>query len=620
MKQKLLCKLRLLLPLVAAVMLSFQRSTAQTRIAVVSDIHVMAPSLLDNPENTKWVEYYKGQRKMLQESADLFNHFVDQMKTSKPDILLITGDLTKDGEIASHNYVRDALAELTGSPYNIKVYVIPGNHDFGISTVYKYEATNQETPLSAEEKMADATAFKTFYENYGYAGSTIDPNGSISYVAEPVSGLVILGIDSHNASVGEATLTWLCSQASAATAAGKQVIAMMHHPLFPHITGANLYIDTYTVDDYETVRDDLIDAGVKYIFTGHFHTSDIAYDWNDDETNGIYDINTGSLISYPCDYRMLDLSADKKTLSLSTLSLNPSGSKEWLKERVQTNTKEMINAKVGAMPSMLATQINNQINKLASFAADLFILHAEGTENASADRAGLETTYNINKNIFNLAFSMAGINNGEASIKSILDDKSYYGETHENQTDDRWMDILSINDNGWGTYCTGRDLDVSLTSGLTAYQVTGVNSGKATLTAITEVPASAGFLVNGEAGTYELKASYVPVEGLPENLLTGTISPTAAPANSYVMATKNSKTGFYPAGSTLTIPAHKAYLTYNGGSSVRMISLDDEDATGIDTMESVTSDNESFYTLQGTKAGSLRSGLYIKNGKLIIIK
>lgn len=617
MKQKLLCKLRLLLPLVAAVMLSFQRSTAQTRIAVVSDIHVMAPSLLDDPENTEWQAYYKGQRKMLQESADLFDQFVDQMKTSKPDILLITGDLTKDGEKASHNYVRDALAELSGSPYNIKVYVIPGNHDLGITTVYKYEATNQKTALSAEEKMADATAFKTFYENYGYgAGSTIDPNGSISYVAEPVSGLVILGIDSHNASVGEATLNWLCSQASAATAAGKQVIAMMHHPLFPHITGANLYIDTYTVDDYETVRDDLIDAGVKYIFTGHFHTSDIAYDWNNDEANGIYDINTGSLISYPCDYRMLDLSADKKTLSLITLSLNPSGSKEWLKERVKTITTDKMNAKAGK----LALSFSTQINKLASFAADLYILHAEGTENASADRAGLETTYNINKTIFNLAFSMAGIKNGEASIKSILDDKSNYGETHENQTDDRWMDILSINDNGWGTYCTGRDLDISSTSGLTAYQVTRVNAGKATLTAITEVPASAGFLVNGEAGTYELKASYVPVEGLPENLLTGTISPTAAPDNSYVMSTKNSKTGFYPAGSTLTIPAHKAYLNSNGGSSVRMISLGDDNATGIDTMESVTSDNESIFTLQGTKADSLRSGLYIKNGKLIIIK
>ncbi len=617
MKHTLFCKLRLLLPLMAAVMLSFQRSTAQTRIAVVSDIHVMAPSLLDDPENTEWQAYYKGQRKMLQESADLFDQFVDQMKTSKPDILLITGDLTKDGEIASHNYVRDALAELSGSPYNIKVYVIPGNHDLGITTVYKYEATNQKTALSAEEKMADATAFKTFYENYGYgAGSTIDPNGSISYVAEPVSGLVILGIDSHNASVGEATLNWLCSQASAATDAGKQVIAMMHHPLFPHITGANLFIDTYTVANYETVRNKLIDAGVKYIFTGHFHTSDIAYDWNDDETNGIYDINTGSLISYPCDYRMLDLSADKKTLSLTTLSLNPSGSKEWLKERVKTITTDKMNAKAGNLALSFSTQINN----LASFAADLFILHAEGTENESEGRKDLVSTYTGYKtNLkYNMILSYGGIN--DATIYSILDDKSNYGSDHENQTDDRWMDILSINDNGWGTYCTGRDLDVSLTSGLTAYQVTGVNSGKATLTAITEVPASAGFLVNGEAGTYELKASYVPVEGLPENLLTGTISPTAAPANSYVMATKNSKTGFYPAGSTLTIPAHKAYLTYNGGSSVRMISLDDEDATGIDTMESVTSDNESFYTLQGTKAGSLRSGLYIKNGKLIIIK
>ena len=617
MKHTLFCKLRLLLPLMAAVMLSFQRLTAQTRIAVVSDIHVMAPSLLDNPDNTEWKKYYEGQRKMLQESANLFDQFVDQMKTSKPDILLITGDLTKDGEIASHDYVRNALAELTGNPYNIKVYVIPGNHDFGISTVYKYEATNQKTALSAEEKMADATAFKTFYENYGYGtGSTIDP-GSISYVAEPVPGLVILGIDSHDASVGEETLNWLCSQASAATAAGKQVIAMMHHPLFPHITGANLFIDTYTVGNYETVRNKLIDAGVKYIFTGHFHTSDIAYDWNDDETNGIYDINTGSLISYPCDYRMLDLSADKKTLSLSTLSLNPSGSKEWLKERVKTITTDKMNAKAGAMASMFATQINN----LASFAADLFILHAEGTENASADnRAGLVSTYSGYKKDFfySKALSVGGIN--DATIYSILDDKSYYGETHENQTDDRWMDILSINDNGWGTYCTGRDLDISSTSGLTAYQVTGVNAGKATLTALTEVPASAGFLVNGEAGTYELKASYVAVEGLPDNMLTGTLNPTAAPANSYVMATKSSKTGFYPAGSTLTIPAHKAYLTYNGGSSVRMISLGDDDATGIDTMESVISDNESIFTLQGTKAGSLRSGLYIKNRKLIIIK
>lgn len=52
--------------------------SAQTRIAVVSDIHVMAPDLL--PEAAKsqsaWTTYYAGQRKMLEQSAGLFDKFV----------------------------------------------------------------------------------------------------------------------------------------------------------------------------------------------------------------------------------------------------------------------------------------------------------------------------------------------------------------------------------------------------------------------------------------------------------------------------------------------------------------------------------------------------------------
>ena len=188
----------------------------------------------------------------LQPEKRLMDQAVNIIRQRKPDFVIGTGDFL---HLALNDSATALFEDYIGKIREVsKLYMVPGNHDLGITTVYKYEATNQKTALSAEEKMADATAFKTFYENYGYAGSTIDPNGSISYVAEPVSGLVILGIDSHNASVGEATLNWLCSQASAATAAGKQVIAMMHHPLFPHITGANLFIDTYTVDDYDFIQ------------------------------------------------------------------------------------------------------------------------------------------------------------------------------------------------------------------------------------------------------------------------------------------------------------------------------------------------------------------------------
>ena len=99
MKQKVLNKLHFMLPLLAAVLLIPQYMAAQTRIAVVSDIHVMAPSLL--PEEAKsqnaWKSYYGGQRKMVEQSADLFDQFVSTIK-GNADILLITGDLTKDGE------------------------------------------------------------------------------------------------------------------------------------------------------------------------------------------------------------------------------------------------------------------------------------------------------------------------------------------------------------------------------------------------------------------------------------------------------------------------------------------------------------------------------------------
>ena len=42
----------------------------------------------------------------------------------RPDLCLVTGDLSEDGSVASYEQVRDALAVL-----GLPVYVVPGNHD-----------------------------------------------------------------------------------------------------------------------------------------------------------------------------------------------------------------------------------------------------------------------------------------------------------------------------------------------------------------------------------------------------------------------------------------------------------------------------------------------------------
>ena len=412
-----------------------RHAAAQTRIAVVSDIHVMAPSLL--PEEAKsqdaWKTYYAGDRKMLEQSVELFDQFLTAVSNSA-DILLITGDLTKDGELASHKYVVEKL-KASGLK---KIYVIPGNHDFGGSgnaTKFNADGTTEAATV------VNGKQFKNGYAAFGYGeGSTLDPNGSLSYVAEPVEGLVLLGIDSHTSSIPSETLTWLCDQAKDARANGKQVIAMMHHPLIEHIKGASMYISTYTVGSNTAVRDALIEAGVKVILTGHFHTSDIAYDWNDDEANGIYDINTGSLISYPCDYRLLTLSEDMQTLHVATESLNPAGSEEWLHGRLEALAKSKMNAKAGSYAPFIATYVN----ELADFAADLFILHAKGDEDTEAnatEREGLRTRYQGYKSdfVYSTALGYGGIE--DASIYSVLDNKSHYGEDHECQTADRTLDI-----------------------------------------------------------------------------------------------------------------------------------------------------------------------------------
>ncbi len=429
---------RMMLTVVASVLLlplglaaqTEQQTPTETRIAVVSDIHYIDPSY----DGYNDVVNDLSQRKMLAQSQGLLNQFVAKMNDAeKPDILLITGDLTEKGDQASHEYLagnnKEGDEHVEGKlkyleSLGIQVFVIPGNHDVvGTNT----------------------SQFATTYADFGYATNDTniesDPNSSLSYVAKLNDGLVLLAIDSHSGSVGDNTLNWLCTQAQAARAAGNRVIAMMHHPLFPHILGADMFVDSYTVSNYESVRNALINAGVNVILTGHFHTSDIAYDWNNDSANGIYDINTGSLVSYPCDYRMLTLSADKTTLNVTTKSLTetedlqPIGSegkitwKNWLHERMKAIAIDKLNGKTGAAI-------------MADFAADLFILHAEGNENKSADRQNIVNTYNSYKTFG----SMMGIhiedyNITDNSIYSITDDKSNCGNSHENQTNDRTLSI-----------------------------------------------------------------------------------------------------------------------------------------------------------------------------------
>ena len=95
-------------------------------IYVASDIHVMDSSLVIN-EGSALTYYIDQDRKMLSQSTEAFQAVIDSAIIHQADVLLICGDLTKDGEKIGHERVSRMLGKalLAG----IKTFVIPGNHD-----------------------------------------------------------------------------------------------------------------------------------------------------------------------------------------------------------------------------------------------------------------------------------------------------------------------------------------------------------------------------------------------------------------------------------------------------------------------------------------------------------
>jgi 3',5'-cyclic AMP phosphodiesterase CpdA len=279
------------------------------RIATLSDIHYFATNLLV-ANGAAFQTYLAGDRKLLAESASIDQAALDAIVAQAPDVLLVSGDLTKDGEYDSHIAVSNLLARVAAT--GTQVFVIPGNHDVNNPSAMSFNgATTTPVPNVTPAQ------FSAIYAPFGYSQAIAKDPNSLAYVVEPVSGLWILCMDScqysgaQDSTAGSFTpqrLTWITNELALALANGKVVIGMMHHGLTEHFPGQKTLFSQYVIDGYTNLAPLFASYGVKAVFTGHFHAQDIvAGTFNG---NTIYDIETGSTVTYPCPYRLVDLQAN----------------------------------------------------------------------------------------------------------------------------------------------------------------------------------------------------------------------------------------------------------------------------------------------------------------------
>ncbi len=181
---------------------------------------------------------------------------------------------------------------------------------------------------------------------------------------------------------------------------------------------------------------------------------------------------------------------------------------------------------------------------------------------------------------------------------------------------------------GYATYVPSCDLDFSATS-IEAYKVKVSSKGVATMTKVDNVPAGTPVLLYKDGGTTEDIPVMTGAAAVSENdLVAGTgvaVATTDGVGNTnMILNNGTSGVGFYLANGQ-TVAANRAYLHFNSSlapdPSAPMMMVFDGEATGIadvrGKMEDVRSD---FFDLQGRKVAQPAKGLYIVNGKKVVIK
>ena len=286
---------------------------------VLSDTHLYDSSL--GTSGAAWNAYMAKDRKLLKNSEETLKEVIAKITSAKPDFVLITGDLTKDGECQCHQLFAKYLSEIEAA--GIKCYVLPGNHDINNPAAKRFlpSGSTESIPnISAEE-------FASIYKADGYGDAVYRDPASLSYVASPVPGLWVLMLDSaryeHNArlkesvtsgAIREQTYRWIEERLREATAKGIAVIAAEHHPLMEHFAGMKSKYPEYIVNDNWRLAGLLASYNVSLFFSGHYHASSIVmHHWDDKAPAGlagkyIVDVETGSLVTWPCTFRSVTLS------------------------------------------------------------------------------------------------------------------------------------------------------------------------------------------------------------------------------------------------------------------------------------------------------------------------
>lgn len=129
-------------------------------------------------------------------------------------------------------------------------------------------------------------------------------------------------------------------------------------------------------------------------------------------------------------------------------------------------------------------------------------------------------------------------------------------------------------------------------------------------------------LVGAEAGSYTFEASAGEATTVADNDLKAAAADTKGDgATIYALVEQDGKAVFAPLKEGVAVSVGHAYLELPAASATRFYSIQfGGETTGINEVNAAAKADGAYYTLQGVKTSKAAKGIYIHNGKKVVIK
>lgn len=273
-------------------------------IYVISDLHYASDVVFIGEESR---DSHVADGRLQSRDEDLLDSLIDLVNANKPLALVLTGDVTFDGEVLAAKALSEKLSKVNK---DTKVLVIPGNHDLYIQNCFIYGDS-----VAFNTDRLENDNFKEIFKEQGYKDAISIDNSSISYISALNDHLWLLMLDTtasrfndeyklniSNGYIDNDTFNWIEENLKYAKEHNIEVISFSHQNVLEH---SNVFTNGYVIEQADRLLKLYKEYGVKLNMSGHLHIQNIK------EEDDFIDIASSSILVYGNRYGVIEVNEDE---------------------------------------------------------------------------------------------------------------------------------------------------------------------------------------------------------------------------------------------------------------------------------------------------------------------